>query len=82
LTIELSGPVSLTTTTGPFGEYSFRGLPAGTYFVCQSSANPGTQIVPFWSTYVCPSGLLGYTRTVAVGSTSTVLGFDFGNKPQ
>jgi len=85
-TIELSGPVSITTTTGTFGDYNFRGLSAGTYMICQSTANPGAnagQTVPFpsTSTVTCPSGLLGYTYTVLEGSQSTAHGFNFANQP-
>jgi SdrD B-like protein len=73
--IMLSGPVNTTTVTDAAGNYSFTGLPAGTYTVCESQRFGWIQTAPQEASS-CTSGL-GYTIVVPAGGSVTAQ--DFGN---
>jgi hypothetical protein len=73
--IMLSGPVSATTTTDAAGNYSFTGLPDGTYTVCEAQRFAWIQTLPQGPSS-CTMGF-GYTFVVAAGQVVT--GLDFGN---
>lgn len=78
-TITLSGPVSGSTTTDASGNYSFVGLPPGTYVVCQDPQIGWWQTVPMGGAE-CPSGMMGYTRVVLPTAPAVrFIGNDFGN---
>jgi hypothetical protein len=78
-TITLSGPVSASSVTDAFGNYSFAGLPPGTYVVCQAPQIGWWQTVPMGGAE-CPSGMMGYTRVVVPEApTVRFIGNDFGN---
>ncbi len=80
-TITLSGPVSVSTVTDADGNYSFVGLPAGTYLVCQSLLPFGwMQTVPMTGADCGASGTVGYTRVVSPDMPGVrFIGNDFGN---
>jgi hypothetical protein len=75
VTIQLlasTGAVALTTTTNASGNYSFTGLPAGTYRLVTRNT-PGVIDVA-WPSAPCPSacnGLNGNTITVTAGGSAT-----------
>ncbi|RCK75844.1 MAG: Cell surface protein [Ignavibacteriae bacterium] len=69
-TINLSGPVSLSTTTGSNGIYFFGSLPAGTYTV--------SEVLQAGWTQTCPATPGTYTINLSAGQQ--VSGIDFGNK--
>ena len=75
--IELSGPVSQTTTTNGTGDYVFPGLPGGTYLVCEVPQTGWRQTVPMSGT-VCSAGGFGYTVVIPDGVDIRFLGNDFG----
>ena len=72
--VDLSGPVSGSTLTDATGRYSFVGLPAGTYTVCEELQIGWTETFPSGGG-TCPIG--GYTFTLMDGSTADLI--DFGN---
>jgi SdrD B-like protein len=83
--VELSGPVTATAATDVFGNYSFKGLPEGTYMVCGVRQPGWTQTIPF-SGNSCPTdGILpdrlSYSRTATPGSQIRFIGIDFANQP-
>jgi hypothetical protein len=71
----LSGPVNMTTLTDAAGNYSFTGLPDGSYTVCESQRFGWIQTAP-QEPSACTSGF-GYTIVVTAGQVVTLL--DFGN---
>ena len=79
--IELSGPVSQTTTTNDAGDYIFSQLPGGTYLVCEVPQTGWQQTVPM-SGPACPKGGFGYTvvipDVIPDGGGIRFLGNDFG----
>jgi hypothetical protein len=80
-TITLSGPVSASTLTDADGNYSFVGLPVGTYVVCQSPEISSWQSVPMVGADCGASGQVGYTLVVVspILPGTRFLGNDFGN---
>jgi uncharacterized repeat protein (TIGR01451 family) len=69
-TIQLSGPVNATTTTGAGGTYRVCGLPPGTYTVSEV-------LQPLWvRTFPPPPG----THTVTLAPNQTVSNINFGNR--
>jgi len=73
--VMLSGPVNGTIVTDAAGSYSFTGLPAGTYTVCESQRFGWLQTGPLTASS-CTSG---YGYTVVVPAGGTVPSLDFGN---
>ena len=74
--ITISGPVNLTVTTDLAGNFSFTGLPAGDYTVCEAAKFPYMfEMVPT-SGPACPFGV-GYMITLSDGQVVT--GLLFGN---
>jgi hypothetical protein len=76
--IELSGPVTTTTSTDASGNYSFTGLTAGTYTICETIGTGWRQTWPSSGTG-CPTGV-GYTFTLSDGQSGSLV--DFGNVRQ
>ena len=74
-TVMLSGPVNTTLFTDAAGNYSFTGLPAGTYTVCESQRFGWIQTAPQTAS-ACTSGF-GYTVVITAGGSASAL--DFGN---
>jgi uncharacterized repeat protein (TIGR01451 family) len=69
-TIQLTGPVNQTTTTGTGGTYRFCGLPPGTYTVAEV-------LQPLWvQTFPPTPG----THTVTLAANQVVTGRNFGNR--
>jgi hypothetical protein len=68
-TIQLTGPVNQTTTTGANGSYSFTGLPPGTYTVAEVLQSGWTRTFP--------PGPGTHTVTLAANQ---VTGRNFGNR--
>jgi uncharacterized repeat protein (TIGR01451 family) len=69
-TIQLTGPVNQTTTTGAGGTYRFCGLPPGTYTVAEV-------LQPLWvQTFPPTPG----THTVTLAANQVVTGRNFGNR--
>jgi hypothetical protein len=73
--VTLSGPVDATILTDAAGNYSFTGLPAGTYTVCEGQRFGWIQTAPQGPS-ACTSGF-GYTVVITAGQVVTLL--DFGN---
>lgn len=73
--VDLSGPVSAVALTDAAGNYTFSGLPAGTYTICEELQTGWHQTFPT-SGAACPGGL-GYSFTIGVGGTAQFN--DFGN---
>ncbi len=71
--LQLSGPVSATAVTDASGNYSFTGLPAGTYTLCEVVQSGWHQTFPT-SGPACPGGY-GWTITVADGSGASFIWF-------
>ena len=74
-TVEVSGPVTQTAVTDASGNYSFTGLPAGTYTVCETVPMGWMQTSPPSGTS-CATGV-GYTFTIAAGTGASFV--NFGN---
>jgi len=72
--VMLSGPVSATVVTDAAGNYSFTGLPVGTYTVCESQRFGWIQTAP-QAASACTSGF-GFTVVITGGPVSAQ---DFGN---
>ena len=62
-TVVLSGDGSASLTTNEFGQYSFAGLPPGTYTVCVVLQPGWTLVMPTMGTDC--GGTMGYTFTLA-----------------
>src|SRR5947207_6420950 len=79
--IELSGPVTQTTTTNDAGDYILSQLPGGTYLVCEVPQTGWQQTVPMGG-LACPKGGFGYTvvipDVIPDGGGIRFLGNDFG----
>ena len=73
--VMLSGPVNATAVTDAAGSYSFTGLPAGTYTICEAQRFGWMQTGPLTASS-CTSSY-GYTITITAGQVVTLL--DFGN---
>jgi len=73
--VMLSGPVNTTILTDAAGNYSFTGLPDGTYTVCESQRFGWIQTAPQGASG-CTSGF-GYTVIISAGGSATQQ--DFGN---
>jgi hypothetical protein len=71
--LQLSGPVSATAVTDASGNYSFTGLPAGTYTLCEVVQTGWHETFPT-SGPAC-SGGFGWTITVAAGSGASFIWF-------
>jgi hypothetical protein len=74
--ITISGPVNATVATDLAGNFTFTGLPAGDYTVCESSKFPYMFETAPTSGPACPFGV-GYAITLADGQVVT--GLLFGN---
>ena len=74
-TVEVVGPVTATAVTDVAGNYSFTGLPAGTYVVCEAVPMGWRQTSPPSGTS-CATGV-GYTFTIAAGTGASFV--NFGN---
>ena len=74
-TVEVSGPVTATAVTDVNGNYSFTGLPAGTYVVCEAIPMGWRQTSPPSGTS-CSTGI-GYTFTIVGGTGASFV--NFGN---
>jgi len=70
--IELTGTVTATLLTDASGNYSFTGLPDGTYTVCEVLQSGWTQTFPS-SGASCPTGI-GWTFTL-VGYSGSFVNF-------
>lgn len=70
--------VSLTTATGPQGEYAFTDLRPGTYTVCEGAKQGFVQVFPSVGAS-CPGGTFGYQLELSSGQV--VKHQDFGNQP-
>jgi hypothetical protein len=75
--VDLSGSVTATALTDANGNYSFTGLPAGTYTVCEGMPMPGwTQTFPPIGA-TCPFGFGYGPFTLAAGQGASLN--NFGN---
>ena len=76
--VDLSGAVSGGTVSDAMGNYSFTGLPAGTYTVCEEIQSGWHQTFPPGSQggASCPAGF-GYSFTLTDGAGTMFI--DFGN---
>ena len=77
-TVQASGPATASAVTDGDGNYTFTGLPAGTYLVCEVLQAGWLQTTPS-SGVTCPTGF-GYRFTLAEGSRASFV--DFGNVVQ
>jgi len=77
-TIEVTGPGTAAVVTDGTGSYTFTGLPAGTYLVCEVLQAGWRQTVPA-SSNTCPTGV-GYRFTLADGNSASFV--NFGNVAQ
>jgi len=73
--VQLSGPVSGAVTTNASGNYSFSGLPAGTYTVCEVLQANWHETFP-GDGAGCPGGF-GYSITLIDGAGASFI--DFAN---
>lgn len=69
--VQITGPMTMTTTTDENGGYSFAGLTPGTYTLCILPPMGWAQISPAKGPS-CPTGI-GYTIVAPSLSTDTVL---------
>jgi hypothetical protein len=77
-TVQISGPVTLTTTTDGNGAYSFDGLNAGSYVVCVVPPAGWTQTA-IANAPSCGTLLFGYTiDAAALAVDISYTGIDFG----
>jgi hypothetical protein len=76
--INLSGPASGVAVSDAGGNYTFTGLPAGTYTVCEVIQSGWRQTYPPASQggATCPAGF-GYSFTLGDGAGTMFI--DFGN---
>jgi hypothetical protein len=75
-TLQLTGPVNLTTTANGDGVYSFTGLTSGTYTLCVTPKPGWMQISPATGA-MCPNGI-GYILNIGSLTADTTLTRDFG----
>ena len=73
--VDLSGTVSATAVTDAAGAYSFTGLPAGTYTICELVQSGWRQTFPPSGTS-CLTGV-GYTFSLSEGQSGSFV--NFGN---
>jgi hypothetical protein len=77
-TVQITGPVTLTTVTDGNGAYSFTGLDAGTYLVCVIPPAGWSQ-TPIVGNPSCGVGLFGYSIDApALAVDVSYTGIDFG----
>lgn len=76
-TVQLTGTVTATAVTDASGNYSFTGLPAGTYSVCEVAQSGWTQTFPPVGATPCVTGGLGYSFSLSAGNTALLV--NFGN---
>jgi hypothetical protein len=74
--VSITGPVNATVATDALGNFTFTGLAAGTYTVCEASKFPYTVETIPTSGPACPFGF-GYAVTLTDGQV--VRGLLFGN---
>jgi hypothetical protein len=74
--VDLSGPVSGSAVSDVGGFYSFTGLPAGVYTICEEVQPGWHETFPSNPVAACPSGL-GYSFFVGDGAVAQMN--DFGN---
>lgn len=77
-TVQVSGPTTASAVSDGNGTYTFAGLPAGTYLVCEVQQSGWRQTIPSSGT-TCPSGAMGYRFTLSTGQTGSFV--NFGNVP-
>jgi hypothetical protein len=73
--IELSGAATATTQTDALGNYTFTGLAAGAYTICEVVQSTWHQTWPSFGP-ACPTGF-GYSFTLSDGQNASLV--DFGN---
>jgi hypothetical protein len=75
----LTGPVNATAVTDAYGFYSFTGLPAGTYTVCETLQSGWTESFPSAASFgtLCPNGSYGWTLAVDEWTGASYI--NFGN---
>jgi hypothetical protein len=78
--VYLTGPSSLSTTTGADGSFSFKNVAAGTYVVCEADPTPDAEQLPAngssSNAVPCTTGAaFGYSVTLAAGGTISGLSF-------
>ena len=76
-TVEVTGPTTASAASDGTGTYTFTGLPAGTYLVCEVLQVGWRQTAPS-SGSSCPTGV-GYQFTIADGQRASFV--SFGNVP-
>ncbi len=77
--VDLSGAVTATVATDASGNYSFTGLPGGTYTVCEVLQSGWSEAFPTSAFGVpCPTGF-GWAFTLSAGSGASSV--NFGNTP-
>ena len=78
--VKASGPVNATAITDLYGVYTFTGLPAGTYTLCEVNQTGWNETFPSVGLGfgACPYGY-GWTVTLADGDQLS--NYNFGNLP-
>jgi hypothetical protein len=76
-TVEVSGQAAATVVSDGAGTYTFTGLPAGIYLVCEVLQVGWRQTVPSLGS-TCPTGI-GYRFTLTEGQRASFV--NFGNVP-
>jgi hypothetical protein len=76
-TVQLTGTVTATAVTDASGNYSFTGLPAGTYLVCEVAQSGWIETFPPVGATPCGTGGLGYSFSLNAGNTALLV--NFGN---
>lgn len=76
--VTVSGPASVSTTTGADGSYTLANLPAGTYLLCEVLQTGWTQTRPSFGASC--GGTLGYSFTLGENQSASLE--DFGNVVQ
>jgi hypothetical protein len=77
--VELSGPVNATAVTDALGNFTFSGLPAGSYTVCEVLQSGWTQTFPT-SGASCASGV-GYSVPLGDGGSAGFIWFGNIQRP-
>jgi hypothetical protein len=76
--VVLSGSATATVVTDASGTYTFSGLPAGTYTVCEVVSSGWHETFPGTFTgVICPNGFPGWSFALASGEGASFI--DFGN---